>query len=98
MAHDPANIDGLEVWPEDLTGHAEVATYAGVPLQTVTCEWATSDDYPQPMLKLDIGPVYYWPVVRAWMERKGFTVVLPPAYSRGMSLLEAPSPRLAVCN
>lgn len=55
----------------DLVGIAEIAARADVTKQAVT-NWQTRhEDFPQPLVMLDCGPVYNWPEVQKWLVATG---------------------------
>lgn len=58
-----------DTWP--LVGLIEIAQRAGVQ-RPVVSTWRTRyADFPAPVKELHVGPVFWWPQVRAWLEATG---------------------------
>ena len=50
----------------NLVSHDEIATRLGVEVATVHKWKQRYSDFPDPFVKLKIGPVYWWPDVQEW--------------------------------
>lgn len=57
--------------PMPLVGLIEIAMCAGVKRNTVTSWIDRYEDFPEPVAKLAVGPVFWWPAVQAWLARTG---------------------------
>jgi predicted DNA-binding transcriptional regulator AlpA len=57
-------------WP--LVGYLEIAARAGVKRPVVTI-WRTRnpESFPEPVVELETGPVWFWPEVRDWLDQTG---------------------------
>ena len=57
-----------------LVGAAEIATRLGVSRPQVVHTWRRRyDDFPEPVLILDMGLIWYWPDVERWATASGRT-------------------------
>ena len=55
----------------NLVGVREIAVKAGVGSSAV-CNWAIRyEDFPQPVVVLSFGPVYWWPTIERWLKATG---------------------------
>jgi predicted nucleic acid-binding protein len=61
---------GGSEWEADLVGVAEIATRSGRPINTVQSWRRRRVDFPAPAARLATGPVWRWPVVRDWIQRR----------------------------
>ena len=52
---------------EDLVGVSEIADRCGVSRQAVSNWRSRFDSFPEPLVDLECGPVFYWPKVLAWV-------------------------------
>jgi hypothetical protein len=54
-----------------LVGYLEIAQRAGVQRNVVTM-WRSRDlGFPKPVAELRIGPIWWWPDVKGWLESTG---------------------------
>ena len=58
---------------EDVVGKTEIAARAGVQPDTVKHWGLRHKDFPAPFKVLAMGPVWWLPVVEAWLEQTGRT-------------------------
>ena len=58
---------------EDIVGKTEIAAHAGVQTDTVKHWGLRHKDFPAPCRVLAMGPVWWLPVVEAWLEQTGRT-------------------------
>lgn len=54
----------------DLVSVAEIATRSGRPFNTVQSWRRRHRDFPEPAASLATGPIWSWPVVQRWIERR----------------------------
>lgn len=60
----------LDLDAADLVGVAEISARTGVKKTTV-CAWdrrRATTGFPEPLARLDSGPVYAWPDVDGWIK------------------------------
>lgn len=55
----------------NLCGTPELAERAGVKPDTVNQWRMRYRDFPEPLVRLRAGPVYYWPDIQAWIKQTG---------------------------
>jgi hypothetical protein len=68
---DSQRLPEVTVNPDNLVSTTEIAERAGVSAITVH-KWRTRhDDFPQPLVTLAVGPVWYWPTVQSWLRKTG---------------------------
>ncbi len=64
-----AQMSGLELDPDDIVGAPEIADRSGIhPEYPKT--WGGRESFPGPVAKLEIGKLWLWPDVEAWIGRK----------------------------
>lgn len=57
---------------DNLVGSAEIADRVGVKNPELIHAWRRRhDDFPEPVAKLSIGLVWYWPDVERWARSTG---------------------------
>jgi predicted DNA-binding transcriptional regulator AlpA len=55
-----------------LVGAAEIAARLGLSRPQIVHTWRRRyPDFPEPVLVLDMGHLWYWPAVEAWAKRSG---------------------------
>ena len=55
-----------------LVGAAEIAARLGVSRPQVIHTWRRRHgEFPEPVLELDMGLIWYWPEVEAWASKTG---------------------------
>lgn len=59
--------------PMPLVGLMEIAQRAGVQRPVVSMWRTRHETFPQPVAELHIGPIFWWPEVKRWLERTGRT-------------------------
>jgi len=63
---------GRRVDAEQLVGAAEIARRLHVRRPQVVHTWRRRfPDFPEPVVRLDLGLVWYWPDVERWAKRTG---------------------------
>lgn len=63
---------GRQVDVEELVGAAEIADRLGLALGQTVHDWRRRHaDFPQPVARLRMGIVWFWPDVEAWARRTG---------------------------
>lgn len=79
--------------PTDLVGTVEIANRCHVTRQAVS-RWSrvSSIGFPEPLLELAMGPVYWWPEVAQWLETTGRTQYLSgPAAAHRINRYDKPT-------
>ncbi len=57
---------------DDLVGAAEIAQRLGVRRASLVHDWQRRyDDFPEPVLRLSVGLIWYWPEVERWARKTG---------------------------
>lgn len=63
---------GRKIDADDLVGAAEIAKRLGVRKGSVVSDWRQRHrDFPEPVARLAMGHIWYWPDVEAWARRSG---------------------------
>jgi hypothetical protein len=54
-----------------LVGLIEICMRAGIKRPVVTKWRERHPDFPQPVVELEIGPIFWWPLVKKWLQDTG---------------------------
>lgn len=57
--------------PSDLVGLVEIAQRAGVQRPVVSTWRKRHPEFPAPVAELHIGPVFWWPTIKEWLQQTG---------------------------